>query len=65
MSTGRFKLMRDRTDAEVEEGIAVAIAHCKSFKNAAGESLDFYTILTGIDSYFEKRTRKESKVNRI
>ena len=49
----RFKKMKDRTDLEIDQGINDALMHC------ADAGIDFWKLLTGIDSYFEKRKRKE------
>lgn len=47
-----FKKITDRSEQELDDGIKQAILACTE----AG--LDFYRVLTGIDSYFEKRRRK-------
>ena len=51
----KFKRITDYTDEELEAGIAGGIEECSRV------GLDFYTILKGIDSYFEKRNRKLAK----
>lgn len=50
---GRFTKMRDRNDQELIDGIERAKEEC----SRAG--LDFYTLLAGVDSYFEQRRRKD------
>lgn len=48
----RFKRITDRTTEELRAGIEEAVSEC------ASRGLDFFKILTGIDSYFEQRRRK-------
>ena len=52
-TTGRFKRIWDRTDAELQFTIDAA--------NAAHK--DFWTLCAGIDAYFEQRKRKEQHAN--
>lgn len=51
----KFKRISEYTDEELEASISGAIDECSRV------GLDFYTILKGIDSYFEKRNRKLAK----
>ena len=48
----QFKRITDRTTEQLKEGIEEAVDMCEE------KGLDFFKILTGIDSYFEQRRRK-------
>lgn len=48
----RFKRIADYTTEDLKAGIEDAVDHCKE------HGLDFFSILKGIDCYFEQRKRK-------
>lgn len=61
MSTksGRFKLMKDRTEAELDQCILNAEQIGANVKLALALTVNpFWEFCAGIDAYFEKRARK-------
>jgi len=54
MST-QFKKIKDYTPFELDEAVKTAVDRCE---NGEGP-LNFWTILNGVDAYFERRRRKE------
>jgi hypothetical protein len=52
MTAKPFTKIVDYTAEDLEDAINYAVEHCKA------ANVDFYVILRGIDSYFEKRHRK-------
>jgi hypothetical protein len=52
MTVKPFTKIVDYTAEDLEDAILGAVEHCKK------HDMDFYTILRGIDSYFEKRHRR-------
>jgi len=54
MST-QFKKIKHYTKEELDEAVEHAVLYCE------GSKLDFWTLLNGIDAYFERRRRKEAK----
>lgn len=51
----KHKRIEAHSDAELDEAIAAAIAHC------AEHGLDFYTVLHGIDAYMTRRKRRDDR----
>lgn len=52
---GKFKRITEYNEAELQNAIDEAMAHCKL------NGLDFYAILRGVDAYMERRRRKWGK----
>lgn len=57
--SGRFKLMRERTDAELDQTIENAVGIGKVIGERCGLLVNpFWELTAGVDAYFEKRRRK-------
>lgn len=55
MSTGRFKRIHQRNEAELKATIKEGLDHCKQV------GLDGYKIIAMVDAYFQERFLKEEK----
>lgn len=49
----KFKKIKDYSPEELNAAIDTAVVECKKV------NISFYDILCGVDSYFERRKRKE------
>jgi len=54
----KFKKIKDYSDDELKFAITHSVTYLKE------KQIDFYTILRGIDAYFEQRNRKNSTTSK-